>query len=248
MNYFNKQTYSTNYNGMLEGVINRHLSETITIYSNKRTDYSELHLFKHQIEMDTSGPLFQPYSVAKSSAKFYRIIFLSLGLLYLLLGAVIYFKSLTWTCGLIFGKPSLVKTVICGFCGFAAFSSIFLGFLIKTEREAVKRAFRQAKKQIGKIYERKVIKLGIKRFFYFGQGYQTYLALKQIHHDALEKLHEYKEDALHLVDRIANSDSADVNMKEMLYNQAISELKDKMELVIKTFRTTKSPQLIEKLS
>lgn len=229
---------NTNQNNMLESIIGRKSTAPIPIYSSKRNSYPELHLFKNQIEVDGNGPLHKPYSKEKSNVMLYRTVFLSIGVLYFLLALVLFTKSLTWTCSVLFGSCFLIKTVLCSLCSISSIYCIALGFLIKSEKEAVKKVFAQSKARLGKAYERKAVKYGIKTFFAFGDEQRKSLALKQIYFEALEKLQEYKEETMHILSRITNTDTLDGNKKEELYNQAILEFKDKMELVVNSFKTT----------
>ena len=215
----------------------------IPIYSSKRNSYPELHLFKNQIEVESNGPIHKPYTNERSSVVMYRTIFLSIGVLYFLLALILFTKSLTWTCSLLFGSCFLVKTVLCSLCSISSIYCIALGFLIKSEKEAVKKVFSQAKSRLGRAYERKAVKHGIKTFFAFGEEQRRSMALKQIYYEALEKLQEYKEETMNILTRISNTESLDGDKKEELYNQAILEFKDKMELVINSFKSTNPPKL-----
>ena len=69
------------------------------------------------------------------------------------------------------------------------------------------------------------------------------MALRQLYYDSLEKLKDQKSGTLHLIHRIGKSTSYDFQEREELYNQAILELKDKLEIVIENFKRTELPIL-----
>jgi hypothetical protein len=229
---------------IFENLIKKRGLSTIPVYSVKNNAYPKLHLFKNQIELDGDGPLQKPYSAAKSNVLTYRIIFLSIGMLYLVLGMILFFKSLTWSCTLVFGSCFLIKTIICSVCGLSSLYCITLGSLLNPEKEAVKKAYRQSKERLRKTYEMKVVKYGMKNYLLFGREYRKSMALRQIYQEASEKLHEYKEEAQQLISRIRKSSSCERNEKEELFNQAILEFKDKMELLVGTFKTI-NPQNLQ---
>ncbi|MFQ5729402.1 MAG: hypothetical protein ACE5GN_03480 [Waddliaceae bacterium] len=228
-------------------VSNQHLFPSTPVYTNKLAKYQELHLFKTQIESEQYGPKFKPYSATKKNVSVYRMIFLCIGALYFLLGLILFYKSLSWTCSVLFGSCFYIKTLLCSFCGFSAVSSVILGFLLKTEKEAAKRLYRHSKRRIRQIYERKMIKFGVKRFFSFGEEYRKFRSFKHLYLDALEKLQECKDNTLYLLDSISRSGSLDSRMREELYNQAILELKDRSEIVIRTYNTSQPPRILETL-
>lgn len=246
-NKHNLSSNSVQRDGMLNKIINREMSN-LSVYSNRRGEYPELYLFRNQIEIQQDNPQFKPYTITKSRVMLYRWIFLSIGFIYFILGSILYNKTLTWPCTFLFGSSFPIKTFLLSFCSISAASSLVVGFSIKSEREAVKRLCRQFRQRVQKIYERKLVKFEVKRFLSFGREYRKSTAFKQLYQDALEKIEEYKEDAMHLLDGIAKSPSLDDRMKEELFNQAILELKDKMSLLTKTYHSTNPPKFIQNLS
>lgn len=241
----NNKNNSTNSipDSMVQHVIEKKHQSPIQIYSSRRSHYPELHLFKNQIEIDGKGTLSKPYSSVKSSVMIYRTIFLSIGVLYFLLGLILFTKSLTWTCSLVFGSCVLVKTILCSLCSVSSIYCIALGLLIKHEKEAVKKVYNEYKTRLKRVHEKKAVKYGLKSFFVFGQEQRTSLALKQLYFDALERLQEYKDETMDILNRIADTESIDNDKREELYNQAILEFKDKMELAVNSFKTSNPPKL-----
>lgn len=236
---------SINKEEVLKGVRNTRLLAPIPLFTSRRQEYTKLRLFKNRIELEKTGPNYKPYSTMKSSVMLYRTIFLGFGALYFLLGIILFFNSLNWSYTFLFGNSIDLKLAFCGLCAIASSSGILIGFTLRTEIEAAKRLYGKAKRRLKKFYDRKLVKFGVIRFLSFGQEYRKTLALKQMYLDSLEKLQEYKEETLQILDQIARSNSLDGRMKEELFNQAILELDDKMNLVIHTFKSSNPLKFIE---
>jgi len=62
-----------------------------------------------------------------------------------------------------------------------------------------------------------------------------------MYHEGLDKINDKKDEALHLVQRIATAQTLDRVEKETLLNQAIEELHEKLKLLTHTFRHAALP-------
>ncbi len=207
---------------------------TKTPYS--RRDYTELEIFRQQIELDQQGLHHQPYTLNKSGVKVYKTIFYGFAFVFVLLGLFVSATSSTFTYAF-FNFSIVLKTFITLICFLLALASLIMGMTIRTEREAVMHYTRIAKTNLSKLYARKKLKLGLKRFLaFFGHPEQETIVLKQMYHDASDKINERKEEVLHLVDRINSTSTMDIQKKETLYNQAIAEFNDKLTLLVHTFK------------
>lgn len=204
-----------------------------------------LHQFKNQIEVSRNHPKFRPYTAAKSSVSIYRTIFLGFGALYFMLGMILSFKSLTWTCGLIFGSCFGVKVVLFSVCALISSVSITLGFTMKTEKEAVKKLFNDAKKRLKKLYEKKLVHFEVQSHFAFGKEYRKTLAFKQQYQEALDKLSDQKEETFHLIERIAKSYDLDGEMQEELFNQALLEFRQRADEQLVAFSESNPPKHLQ---
>jgi len=227
---------------ILREIVESHLSTAATVFSHKPNAYSQLILFKQQINTKPNSPYFTPYSNRKPSAIFYQAVFLTIGLFYLLLGLILYFKPLTWSCSFLFGSCSLPKIFLCTICGVVAISSILLGCLMQTEKEVLRKIFQKAKRQLKKTYRQKLLRYHVKRYFLFGEEHRKTLAFKHFYQEFLEKLYQSYEETSLLLYHIRRSSSLEYHMKEELYNQALSECRDKMTLTINTFKSANPPQ------
>jgi len=199
-------------------------------------NYPELYLFKNEIDLEKNGQKKNPYQKAKSRIVLYRTIFFCLGVIYFFLAFILYSKSLTWACTVIFGNCFLLKSFLITLSIGCSFFCIGFGFFINTEKEAAKKIFFQAKSRLKRAYENKSSKSGINIFFEHKEEFEQASELKDLYFDTLEKLQDDKEHTLHLLERIANKKSLDLEEKEKLFNQALLESKDRLDLLIRQFK------------
>lgn len=77
------------------------------------------------------------YATKKWQNWIYRFIFFALSLLFLTLGAIIFFKTVNFTCGLYFKNCILVKNCIDIVCFLFAGGAFIMGYKIHPEKEAI---------------------------------------------------------------------------------------------------------------
>jgi hypothetical protein len=204
-------------------------------------DYAELQFFRQQIEQTREGLHPQPYTENKSSAMFYRLIFFGFALLFTLLGTCVVLATASMNFALL-DFSIVIKGFLTLVCGILAASSLVLAIRMSAEREAIMNYYHKARSHASKIYVRKKMKLGIKNFLpFFGKNQRQAAALAHIYHDAWDKIHDCKEEALRLVNRISRSRELAAEAKERLYNQAIAEFNDKLMLIAHTFKASTLP-------
>lgn len=206
---------------MLKDVVSRHLVPVSQIAS-KKNRFQELQMFKHHIEIESLTTLFRPYSATKSSVWFYRSVFYGFGCLYMILGMMLITKSHTLAPELLFINSSLIKSVLFVLCALSASISLVIGYSMKPEQEAVNHLCRKAKERVKNIYQKKA-RLGM-----------TQQELEQRYIAAMERLHGHKKEAEVLLNRIAATDSLEETMREELFNQALLELKQKTNELVRT--------------
>lgn len=201
-----------------------------------RRDYTELEIFRQQIELNQQGLHHQPYTLNKSGVRLYKSIFYGFACIFFVLGLFVMATSSTFTYAF-FNFSIVLKTFITLICALLSLASFLMAMTMRTEREAVMHYTNMAKANLTKLYARKRMKLGMKRFLaLLGHPQREALALKQMYHEAYDKIKERREETLHLVDRINSTSSMDLSAKEMLYNQAIAEFNDKLTLLVHTFK------------
>ncbi len=208
-----------------------------------RSHYPDLHLFKQQIDVHAAHH--RPYTIHKQKVSTYRTIFMALALFYLFCGAILFYKLSPYTTGFLLGSYSyLIKNGACAFCSIAALCSMGIGFYLNAEREAAHFSYKKARRKLKEIYHHNLSKMGLKRFLSFGEGQLKLLNFKQSYHDSLDKLLNYKHEALILIDRIIHSESIDLPKRELLLNHSLLEMEDKMKDVILRFKSPDNLKLI----
>jgi len=211
-------------------------------FSNHR--YAELDFFRQQIEQSRAGFHHQPYTNNKKAAWIYKSIFFGFSILFLVLALASFKLSVSLSFTLFFSSYILPKGIIATICSLFTLSSLMMALAIRSEREAVLRCIRQAKSSLTRIYARKRIRMGIKSCFaILGHQRQRYLALRHLYQEAYDKIQDKKEEALHLVARIATASTLNKKEKEDLLNQAVEELHDKLMLLSHAFRHSTLPYI-----
>lgn len=192
--------------------------------------YAELHQFRQQVD-----GLAQPYHVHKRNAFAYRSVFILISLLFLVLTFLTYFQNTNWFCGLFFSNCFIAKLSLSGFCGLLSVSAFSLGVYISAEREAMAHLLKIVKRKIQAIYSHQCASLGWKRFLMFFKGCAETAGARRAYHDTIEKVHEIQEATRHLLRHISSSREIDRPARERLLNQALLEMRDKLEKVIHMF-------------
>jgi len=77
------------------------------------------------------------YATKKWQNWFYRFIFFGLSLLFLVLGTIIFFKTINFACGIYFKNGLLVKNGVNLLCLLLAGGTFGIGYKIHPEREAI---------------------------------------------------------------------------------------------------------------
>ena len=194
--------------------------------------YRELALFKQQVEIEKIGFHDQPYHTHKKNVLTYQLIFMGLGALFLVLDAMIISQKMSWAYTIYFNNWFVGKSLLCVFCTCFSLASFAIGYSLRIEKEAVHYYYKKARQKLSQAYARKRIGFGFAALFGFGSQSRVLAELKSSYKEAKVKLSEYKEEALHLLDRIAYSPTLSQLEKERLFNQAILELKDKLNFFI----------------
>jgi hypothetical protein len=208
-----------------------------------RNPYSELQLFKQQI--DIHHVTLRPFTSHKKKIKIYRIIFLTLAAFYFLCGLIFFYKLSPYTSNFLLGSYSfLVKNGVCAFCALATLFSIGTGLFLNAEKEATHFSYKKARAKLKEIYYHNLAKIGLKRFLYFGENRRKITDFIHLYHESLDRLHFHKDDTTHLIERINTSESLDLIKRELLLNHALLEMEEKMNDVIHRFKSPDNLRLL----
>lgn len=198
--------------------------------------YSDLNMFRQEIEQNKAGFHHKPFSYNKKNAIFYKTVFFAFAFLFAILAITTMAIPSALPCGF-FSSCTLIKGAVISICTLLSLGSFSIAMSMRTEKEIVLKHVRHARMTLGKIYSGKQARLGISCFLsLFGPKRKDILTLRQMYHDTADKISEKKEEALHLTHRIATAQSIDQIEKENLLNQAIEEFHDKLLSLLNTFR------------
>jgi len=212
-----------------------------------RPRFSDLDSFRQEIEQSKAGLHHQPYTNNKKSVFHYRLTFFFLALLFAFLGFLAMKLSSIAGNALFIPTTSFVKGGICTICFLLSTCSFAIALAIRAERETILQCIRKAKAMLSAIYARKRLRIGMKRFFaFYGQHGKIAVALKHAYDEALDRINNKKDEALHLIHRIATATTLNMDEKEALFNQAAEELNEKLMTLTHTFRQASLPHYPDK--
>lgn len=215
--------------------VSRHLFTAKPAFIQQR--FADLDVFRQQIEESKAGLHHQPYTMNKKNTNFYKMVFLGFASLFFILSVTAMAIPTALGCGFLFSSCSKLKMGIVTVCTVLSLLALTMGLRLRAEKEAVILGVRKTKAHIATIYARKKIRLGIKSFFsLFGPERQKAVALKHMYHELCDKINNKKDEAFHLVNRIATAETLDAQEKEDLLNQAIEEFNHKLHVLTNNFR------------
>jgi hypothetical protein len=196
--------------------------------------YPELALFKLHIGQKGGGQA-KLYTGCKTQVFVYKTIFFGFSALFAFLGFLTVSLPSALGCGWL-GSCFVLKSILMGWCFSLSAIAFTLGYKLSTEKEAVNYQVKKSLAYAAKIYAHKRARMGIPRLFiFFGVAQGQVSALKQMYQEIIEKIHDKKDETMHLISRISGS-PIDSKKQEHLYNQAIEELRDKLNQLNHTFR------------
>lgn len=205
------------------------ISTMQTIAVDANPENPDLNDFKKQLDH-------LPYYIHKKNVFKYRIIFVSLGLLFIGLALFVFLEKTSWFCNMLFTNCYLVQASLSGLCLLLSATAMCIAYHIRPEKEAVQHLAQRAKQRITKIYSQKCPHFGF-GWLLILRGDKQAATLLKAYHDAADKLHELKTSTLALVRHVANSQHLDFHNKEQLFNQALLELKEKLNWIVRSFHS-----------
>lgn len=104
------------------------------------------------------------YAEKKSQNVFYRAIFFSFSLIFMILGIMIFFKTTNPSCSIYFGNCSMIKDCVNAICLMLAGCSFALGYFLNPEKEAIKYLIKKVKNELKQ--PTKNLQIEFKQLFY----------------------------------------------------------------------------------
>ena len=209
---------------------------SLYLHQANHRSYANLNKFREKMEQSKDAPHHKPYQAAKQKALTYQYIFLALMVIFIILFSLVYSYTRNPYIHLLSMHFALPKAIGCTLAAICATASGFVALTIKVEREAINNLINRAKKQLGREYRKRWAKLSLKSDYTLLTRYKYLNVLKESHHRALEKVAESREIALMILEKIAACPESELTLKEVLYNEAIFELDDRLQYEIKKFK------------
>lgn len=203
---------------------------------NSRRRYLELELFKQQFH--GKGELGIQYTFAECNYKVrnYRSIFFAIGILFLSLALLVFHHNLIFFT-LFFGNLSLLaKGVLIGASLSLSFAASFMGYSLCVAREASAYLLSKAKRKLFQIYTRKRLEQGLAGLFNIGTFCDKHYSLKNSYHEVLHQIDEVREETLVLLQNIQKYANVEAHYRELLFNQALGEMYDKLQMSLQAFK------------
>lgn len=184
----------------------------------------ELHKFREISAQTTSGL----YSNTKKRVMRYRIAFLLIGLFFLFMSWVIWIKSSLWIT--IHIKP---------FVDLIAFAlgilSLTICVMLRYETEAVRALYHHTVHHLQHVYHIRLAKTFKDHRMPLMQILRKRMALRAHFNQTKGKLKKLELETLDLMKKITHSATLSLKEKELLYNQALNELQERFQPVVKAY-------------
>ncbi len=186
--------------------------------------YPELKDFKEQqIQED---PL---YTDKKKKVIRYRYVFFFFGIIFVAFGIYIFSKSSIWI-------MSGIKPIVCLITFLLGIAAITVGLILRYEKEAVREIYHKALDQLFRYYVERKGNVDRNHELPFTELLKRKFALKNPYLAAKAKMRTLEIQSLNLMDRICAA-NIDLDTKEKLFNQALHELRDKLNHVLHDYKS-----------
>lgn len=186
--------------------------------------YPELKDFKNQQTQE--DPL---YIGKKRKVIRYRYVFFFFGIIFVAFGIYIFSKSSIWI-------MSGIKPIVCLVTFILGIAAITVGLILRYEKEAVREIYHKALDQLFRYYVERKGNIDRNHELPFIELFKRKLALKNPYLAAKAKMRTLEVQSLNLMDRISNA-NIDLDTKETLFNQALHELRDKLNHVLHDYKS-----------
>jgi hypothetical protein len=197
--------------------------------------YLELELFKQRLQGDQATSSHHTYVASYDKVRWYRSIFFAFGIVFLILSALIYYQNLVFFAGLLGTITNSTKNILAVFPLALALASISMGYSLCIAKEASGSLAEKAKRKLTRSYARKRIKLGFHGFAFLKNDMGKQSALKHQYMEALDLIIEQHDETLHLLQKIQKYTLVDPCYRELLFNQALAEMNDRLQNILNTF-------------
>lgn len=197
---------------------------------------SELNIFRREMGHSHNFYSRTPYSLVKKRTLIYKSIFLGLGLLFILLACFVCLAPISHPLLSLFNHSvAITKKLLIMMAFFGGGLSLFIFYFLKPETEILNCILRKHHNQLSKLHIKKQIFYKIHSIYVFGALYRKKTLLHHHYLETKDKLQELKDTSLQLITYINNSKDIHLSKKELLCNQVILELEEKLSVLIDQF-------------
>jgi hypothetical protein len=201
------------------------------------TRYLELELFKQQLQGGDDSPD-HTYAISQEKVRRYRTIFFGIGVLFFFLTALIFRQNML-IFSVFFGNIGLLAKGFLGGISLAlGLCAAIFGYSLCIAKEAGHHLASKTKRKLLKLYGRKRLEQGLQGFFSIGQNYTKYTALKHEYRHAIELVEEQREITTYLLRKIQKYGTVEASYRELLFNQALAELNDRLKEILHKFKAS----------
>ncbi|MBA3602687.1 MAG: hypothetical protein H0W50_03400 [Parachlamydiaceae bacterium] len=197
--------------------------------------YLELELFKQRLQGDQATSSHHTYLASYDRVRWYRSVFFAFGIVFLGLSVLIFHQKLVFFAGLFGGISTATKNILASFPLLLALVSIGMGYSLCIAKEASGTLAEKAKRKLIRSYARKRIKQGFHGFAFLKNDMGKQSVLKHQYIEALDLITEQHDETLHLLQKIQKYTLIDPCYRELLFNQALAEMNDRMQNIVTTF-------------
>lgn len=213
-----------------------HISAEFHVALPTKSRYLELEIFKQHFQGKEELGLRYTYAECKHKVSNYRAIFLFIGVIFLGLALLIFQHNLVFFTTLFGNLSLLAKGLLIGVSLTFSFVASFIGYSLCVAREASAYLFSKSKRKLFQLYTRKRFEQGLVGLFNFGTFCKKHYSLKNNYNETLHQMGECKEETLVLLQKIQQYANVEAHYRELLFNQALSEMHDKMQMSLQAFK------------
>lgn len=203
----------------------------------QKDDFRNLEFFRSQVDIKEKILDKQPYSRMKPKWSVYKNVFINLGLIYLILSFVLFWKGIFVSPISILQNNFKVHPIIPFFCFLSALYCLATGIRMSPPVESIKKTYRKAKRALKYCYQKQRLRFDSGYSFGSYRNTPPYSILPCFYEAALEQLFAEKTKALSLADKISASAELSPEKKEELYNELLLELREQMFQIVQEFET-----------
>src|SRR4029078_7083259 len=115
------------------------------------------------------------------------------------------------------------------------FIASWIGYSLCIAHEASGHLTAMAKRKLLQLYSCKRIEQGLQNLLFFLKDYNKHNALKQKYQEAPHKIEDQREETIHLLYKIQKFGTVEASYRELLFNQALAEMNDKLQYTLQSF-------------